>query len=282
MALVLIDSLSLAGNPAKPNDDAWGHIEDAAVVMDGATGVGENLLPGESDAAWLARFGSRRILAHLRDENPPKEALRHALADAEKSFLGLRRRAPTERHEIPYASMMLVVLREADLEALWFGDCAALVKRPDEPIQIVGEAFERRSAESANVAALAAAKGLSPAGKGNRAEYLPALRASRNRMNTGKGGWCFGPDPSAADHVSAQTVSAPKDTLVLLASDGFLALASDYGAYDADGLVATAASGGLEGLATELRAIEADDPEGSKFPRFKTSDDATAVLLRVA
>jgi hypothetical protein len=30
-----------------------------------------------------------------------------------------------------------------------------------------------------------------------------------------------------------------------------------------------------------LRAIEDKDPEGRKFPRFKKSDDATAVLLRL-
>ena len=32
----------------------------------------------------------------------------------------------------------------------------------------------------------------------------------------------------------------------------------------------------------ELRAIEAGDAVGDKFPRFKKSDDATALLLRIA
>ena len=73
-----------------------------------------------------------------------------------------------------------------------------------------------------------------------------------------------------------------KDALVLIASDGFLALVSDYGAYDMQGLMAAVAEKGLAALGEELRAIEDHDPLGEKFPRFKKSDDATAILLRVA
>ena len=47
------------------------------------------------------------------------------------------------------------------------------------------------------------------------------------------------------------------------------------------GLIATAQSHGLTVLGEELRLIEAGDPEGHEFPRFKKSDDATALLLRV-
>jgi len=38
---------------------------------------------------------------------------------------------------------------------------------------------------------------------------------------------------------------------------------------------------GLAALGEELRAIEAGDSGGDKFPRFKKSDDATALLLRL-
>jgi hypothetical protein len=47
-------------------------------------------------------------------------------------------------------------------------------------------------------------------------------------------------------------------------------------------LFAAAEGRGLAALAGELRSIEAADPEGVRFPRFKRSDDATALLLRVA
>lgn len=278
MALEFVDVLTLSGNPAKPNEDSFGHIEDAAVVFDGATGLGEQLMPGDSDAAWLSQFGARRLMAHIRAKRP-KDAIRAAMADAENSFKGLRWRAPTATYENPFASMMLIAAGERGIEAYWFGDCGLLVKR--DRVEVVGDAFDRRAMEAARVKMLADARGLAPAAGLNLPEYLPSLRKARNRVNTETGGWLFGPDPRAADHVAQAEIEAPAGTHLLLASDGFLALATDYGRYDADGLMDAALSKGLAALGEELRAIEESDPEGRKFARLKKSDDATALLLRV-
>jgi len=280
MPFEVLDSLSIPGDPAKANEDAFATEKNAAVVFDGATGLGENLLPGSSDAAWIAHFGARRLMAHLRDGETPYKALRLTLADTEKSFVGLRRRPPKEKYEIPCASMMLVSAVEAGFEALWFGDCGALVLRPGEPLEIVGETFDKRAAEASRAAALSNEKGIAPAAGLSRAEFLPHIRASRNKVNTGKSGWLFSPDARAADHVARKHFAAPAGTLMLLASDGFLALASDYGATDAQGLVEAARDKGLRQLGEQIRALEADDGDGRRFPRFKKSDDATALLLK--
>jgi hypothetical protein len=114
----------------------------------------------------------------------------------------------------------------------------------------------------------------------NRPEIEPLLRAARNRINSVRN-WLFSPDPRAAGHVTHRTAMLEDGALVLIASDGFLALTTDYGAYDMPGLMAAAKSKGLAALGEELRAIEITDPLGEKFSRFKKSDDATAVLLRV-
>lgn len=281
MAFSILDTLSIPGNPAKPNDDALAHFERAAVVMDGATGLGETLLPGESDAAWVARFGANRLMSHLKDGTAAQVALKSALEDAERSFNGLARRKPRETYEIPFASMMLAVESASGFDALWFGDCAALVKRGGEDAVIVGEAFDKKSAERNGAARLAAKTGLAPAAGVNRPEFLPALRRARNRLNTEGGSWVFGPDPRAAEHAGFARVAAPAGTHVLIGSDGFLALVSEYDAYDVEGLITAALSKGLTALGEELRAIEEADPEGHKYPRFKKSDDATALLLTV-
>jgi hypothetical protein len=281
MRFDVLDMLSLPGNPAKPNDDAFCHSETLAAVFDGATGLGEQLLPVDSDAAWIARRGAEGLILHEAPHLAPREILSRAAFDAEKQFHELRLRAPAETYEIPFASMMFVSAHAGRMEALWFGDCAVLVKPPGVPARIVGDALDKRAAEAARVAKLAAAKNLSPAAGVNRAEYLPALRAARNRMNTVEGSWAFSPDARCADHVQSAVFAAPRDTNMLLVSDGFLALASDYRRYDADTLLEAAASKGLRALYDELRAIENADPEGRKYPRFKKSDDATALLVKV-
>ena len=280
MSLMLLDSISLPGDAAKPNEDAFGHDARAAVVLDGATPLGDGVMPGPSDAAWIAQFGARRLLAHLREGEGARKAVRGALADAQKSFEALRRHPPEEMWQTPCASMMLAVPGEGHVEFLSFGDCAALLQPEGGAVTVVGETFDKRAAEASRAQAIAKEKKLSPATGLHRPEFLDALRATRNRVNSGNY-WLFSPDVKAASHAMRRVVKAAPGAHLLLASDGFLALASDYGAYGADSLMRAALEKGLTALGEQLRAIEAGDAGGDKFPRFKKSDDATALLLRL-
>jgi hypothetical protein len=303
MTLLLLDSLSLPGDPAKPNEDAFAQGDHAALVLDGATPLGDPLMPGPSDAAWLAQFGARRLMAHLSEGDAPKDALTNTLTDAAKSFEALRRHPVREKWQTPCASLMLATQTQASLphvrstdgggarstdqvrgaegviEFLWFGDCTALLQHGDG-CAIIGDAFERRGLEAYSARRQAQEKNLKPAPDLNRAALLDGMRATRGRINSGKN-WLFSPEPRAAAHVSRQLVKAPAGALLLIASDGFLALATDYGAYDEMGLVTAAKTKTLAALGAELRAIESADPMGEKFARFKKSDDATALLLEI-
>src|SRR5471030_1851063 len=177
MTLVLLESLSLPGDPAKANEDAFASSSTAALVLDGATPLGDPLMPGPSDAAWLAQFGSRRLMAHLKDGDAPKDALAHTLADAAKSFAALRRRPVREKWETPCASLMMVAENSAGLECLWFGDCTALVQH-NNACTIIGDGFDRRGQESASARRLTREKNLAPAPDLNRAAMLDTMRAS--------------------------------------------------------------------------------------------------------
>jgi serine/threonine protein phosphatase PrpC len=278
----ILDSLSLPGTIDKANEDAFAHTPHLAVVFDGATPLGESLLPGPSDAQWIARFAARRLTAHAEDsEGAPRDWLRAAAADAQKSFTALRYRAPREVYETPLASMIAAALHADEMEALWFGDCALLLRDPSDAVDFIGDTLTKRDAERARVQRLSRESARGPAAPGVRSVFLPSLRAARNSVNTSKGGWAFTPDPACAEHAKSAHIPVAPGTVALLASDGFLALISDYEAYDARALLAAAQSHGLRALGTELRTVESEDPEGSAYPRFKKSDDATALLLRV-
>jgi hypothetical protein len=301
--LRLLDSLSLPGDAAKPNEDSFAHGDAAALVMDGATMLGDPLMPGPSDAAWIATFGARRLMAHLQDQEP-KKALRSAMADAEKSFNALRLRDVEAPWQMPCASVMLVAEAQVHLplsaqrdkgevavagsrasegrrglEFMWLGDCGAIIAQGDA-VTVVGETIARRSEESARAAKIAREKKVSSAAPGVRAQFMDHLRAARGRVNSGDY-WLFTPDKRAAAHAKRKIVKAEPGALLLLASDGFLALAANYGAYDAVGLIAAAKAKGLAVLGQEVRAIEDADAAGDKFARFKKSDDATALLLEI-
>jgi hypothetical protein len=95
------------------------------------------------------------------------------------------------------------------------------------------------------------------------------------------GYWTFCIDPACADQARSWSFALTRPAHVLLMSDGFAALTDRYGAYDGVGLVRAAIEKGLQELGRELRAIEAADAGGALHPRFKRSDDATALLLRL-
>ena len=100
-------------------------------------------------------------------------------------------------------------------------------------------------------------------------------------MNSGNH-WLFTPEPKAAAHAGRRVMKVGPGAHLLLATDGFLALASDYGVYGPDSLMAAALDKGLGPLGEELRAIENADAGGDRYARFKKSDDCTALLLRLA
>lgn len=276
-----IGALSVPGNPQKPNEDSYGITPRAACVFDGATGLGELLMPGKSDAQWIANFAARRFCAHAEaGQGAIRDWLRLAAEDAERSFVALRRRPPRENYETPCASAVMIALDGNFLHILWFGDCALLLRGPDGGFTFIGDTLSKKESERARVEKASRTFKHRPADTILRDEFLPGLRASRNLVNTGDD-WLLAPDPACAGHAKSANFEIAAGTILLLASDGLLALASDYQRYSPDELLAAVQQKGLQQIADELRAIELADPAGMKYPRFKTTDDATGLLLRV-
>lgn len=278
----LIQSLSLPGRPEKPNEDAWGFCANAVCVFDGATALSEPLMPGRSDAQWIANFAARRLCAHAQHgETAARDWLRATAADAETSFRALRTRPPRENYETPFASAVIAGVKDDLLGMLWFGDCAALLRDVKGEFLLFGDTLNKRETERGRVEKLSRDSERGPAEPAVREEFLPALRVSRNFVNTGEE-WLFAPDTACAAHAKSAEARVAAGTIVLLASDGFLALMSDYGRYTPEQLYQAAQTAGLEKLGQELRAVEAADARGLAFPRFKSSDDATAIVVRVS
>lgn len=281
MKFELLDAVSSGGNPIKANDDAWMAASQIAAVIDGATSLNDPIMPGTSDAAWFAHLVAERLTMN-QDSGSARAALRAAVGDLETAFISQRSRSPVATHEIPCASLMLIApAGEAKITALSFGDCSAIVRYQDGSVLTIGDALAKRAIEASEVAKLAEDAGVDPASPSTRAEFLPSLRASRNRYNQGQGVWILAPDTRCVDHAKQTDFSAPIGTTILLASDGFTALISDYGAYDAAALIDVAIANGLSSVMAELRHIESSDPTGKQYARYKTSDDATAVLVKI-
>lgn len=269
--LDLVQSISIAGDHARANDDRAGASATRAWVVDGATDLGPaGLMGGQAGAAWLAARADRAFAAAL--PGPLDAVVTGVFADLASAFQVERRRDPLGRWELPSAAFLAVAVSGDSLEIAWLADCACLLVRGNEVIRLGPQPsdHETRAATAALADGMHLEAGLQPPA------LLARARASRERPDRR----VLGVEPAhAADVHHARIRVRAGDELVLM-TDGLAALIDDYG-MTADAFAALLPTQGLHGLVARLRAIEADDAAGTLYPRFKASDDATGLWLRL-
>ncbi|MQQ08918.1 hypothetical protein GFB49_10670 [Epibacterium sp. SM1979] len=267
-----LQSISLNGKIDTPNDDRVGSSAQRAWVVDGATDLGEpGLLGSQGGAAWLSTAAS---LGFSTVTGADVNATCHAMFDfVADRFEAERQRPVVAAWELPKAAFAVVQLVQDQLEAAWAADCPVLLAHQDGVDWAT--AAPNTSVEVADAAALGIGTSGAPVLEG---AVLEDRRQQRMRPNH----TALSPDADASARITQikKRLVRPGDE-VLVMSDGFSALVSDYAAYDAAGLMAALRVKGLAQLAEEIREIETADAACTRFPRFKTSDDATAIWLRV-
>ena len=276
--LTFIEAISLAGDRKKPNDDAYGFAGARAWVLDGATDMhGAPLTGWATDASWIAHFANRRL--HAADLGADmREVIRDVSTQAAAAFSSLSKGAAFEKWQSPISSLLMIEETPDGVRGLDLGDSRVFALDVVDAVHAAGGVIGGRDEEAD------AASKQTDADKPllERTATIDMLRRNRARLNKPGAPWTFGIDPACADHARTWAFELPRPAQILLMTDGFAVLADQYGAYDQAGLVRAVTERGLQELGRELRAIEAADAGGAKHPRFKASDDATALLLRLS
>ncbi|MBI3270674.1 MAG: hypothetical protein HYZ53_16845 [Planctomycetes bacterium] len=258
-----------------------GWTERSVWVLDGATGLSpDRLLPGPSDAAWFVQEMDSAFRELDPDPTPDlRERIERAIRIVADRFVRFAVRPARERYELPSASMAFLRLEGTQAVCAVLGDCRMLVEgqgRP--PLELGGgplEALDRRVLEEVRRSRESGSAEPHQAS----AVALPLLREHRAKMNTPEGYWALSLDVSAAAHLSLARVDLQPSAGALLASDGFYRLVDTFHAFGPEDLLREVRVRGLEKSFERLRMLEAQDPECRTFPRFKMSDDATAVVV---
>ncbi|UBM27342.1 protein phosphatase 2C domain-containing protein [Pseudomonas sp. p1(2021b)] len=266
----LIQSLSLAGKADVPNDDRIGCADRHAWVIDGATDLGPPGLLGErGGAAWLAASAQR---AFAMATGPLQSVCEQVFDDLARAYARDRQREPIAGWELPRAAFAAVALEGDELVCAHLADCVVLHRSAS------GIAF--LTPEPDREAERAEARALGP-GTGAHGVRTPAVIADR-RIARERPKAVLGVDAPLAKAGTRYTRApvARGDDLVLM-SDGFAALFDTYDACTPDTFMARLLDQGLDALAQVLRRIEHEDAACLRYPRFKMSDDASALWLRV-
>lgn len=285
MRLEILDSITDPAKPGAENEDRIGWNATAAFVIDGATGLGDPVIaPPASDAAWIAEWARERMAAELAPDRCLRDVVRRLSAAARARFFAAAD-PDIERYRHPSASFQSLRLTEAGLEIAGLGDCSLFLRDGAGLLTRHSGLRAGRSGEQSSARmALDRLGGLDAGGEGFRdPETLAALRASRARHNTEGGVWTLGIHPDAGAHIRIERPAVQLPALGLLCSDGFADIVDNYALHGAAALIDRAERDGLQALLNEIRRIERDiDPQGRQFPRYKRSDDASAILVRVS
>ncbi|WP_112664210.1 protein phosphatase 2C domain-containing protein [Microvirga flavescens] len=279
----VLDELSWPGSPTKSNEDSCGASADWAWVIDTSIFPGTPpVMNKESDATWLATFVSERLSDLAPNAENGVDLLRHVMEEARTVFFA---QAPEERREDfltwPVGAMTLVHRQGKRLDVWTFGDTVAYLRHPDGRVEALGDTPDLRKFEVAKAREFLEATGATPATITQMPLFQNWLAERRQRQKKSAGLSLLGLDPSAADRLRHETASCEDGTVILLGSDGFAALIDLYEDFSPAELIQAALTTGLEPLAARAREIETQvDPDGKRYPRFKVSDDTTALLLR--
>lgn len=282
--LRILDSLSDPGSAARRNEDTAGGNASCAFVIDGATGLGGRpLLDTASDAAWLATFAAQVFEADIGMANPIADVVRNLNARVRQKIDETAHGETIEAWALPTASFQLVRMEGRELAVYSLGDCRLFLAGADGRAFEINGDYSKAESEGAR-RAVAQAGGLAAwRSLAEEPVVREALRRSRARHNQAGGSvWTLGSAAEAAAHLAIRQFSPALPARGLLCTDGFSALVDKYGRYDGAGLIQAASERGLAALMSELRQIEREeDPDGQRYPRFKVSDDATALLFEI-
>lgn len=284
-AIRVIEQISMEGDSAVPNEDIADHSKLAAWTMDGATGlVTKRLLPGPTDACWLVSQYNMLLQAQADSLDVDTFGLFVKCIDyVVQQFETQRLRNPEARFELPSAGIAFVRVAQQRLEYARLGDCRAIFMLPDGAV--VSTARSRlHELDERVIAKMGALRRADPARSfaDLRAAIQSDLQMHRNLLNMQGGYWALGTAPEAARHLETRSFSLHPGEKIrgLLVTDGFYRLVDTFGIFQDDAaLIAACHAQGLRPLLHQLRELEEADAECIFHPRFKVSDDATALLF---
>ncbi len=273
-----LDRLSLTGS--RVNEDGAGLRGHFAWIIDGATGLSDDrLTSGGSDAAWLSALLDEGLAA-LSGAGNTDDLLRSLEAHIRSAFGDETAHVPdVSDHHTPSACLGLIDVTPGEggllrLQGRFLGDVIALV--PSE-LGITRWSDERAKPFERKTLAALGARGHEP-GRIPEAVRRQILE-NRTRLNRPDGYWVVNPRRSWAGQELRFEAQVRPGAPIVLATDGFMRLVDVFEAYSDGELYGRLATGRGRDLMQELRERERGDLMAGAYPRVKTHDDATFLVI---
>ncbi|WP_405627455.1 integrase [Streptomyces sp. NBC_00016] len=262
---------SLPAEPGRENEDFAAAAAGAAVLLDGA-GVAGAETGCTHGIAWFSSTLGGLLLSAITAH--PARSLVDCLADSIRVVRSLHEGSCDLTYRASPTSTVVAVRASAGaLDYLVLGDSTLLLADQDGKTTAVTDQRLDEVGKRLRGPVDQLPTG-SPEHAAALALYRDALTGLRNRPG---GFWIAGPDPQAAEHALSGAVPLESLASVTLLSDGATRLVDSFELATWGGMLTVLSSTGPDELIRQVRAAEADDSEGQRWPRGKARDDATVL-----
>ncbi len=243
---------------------------DAVVLLDGAgtpAGSESGCIHG---VTWFVRQLGSALLSSLMgsDDSDPAGCLAASIAAVRSLHADT---CDLSHPGSPSATVVALRERKSIIQYAVLADSVLLLSLSDG-LRVVTDAREVQVGKQFRTEMDATPNGTPDHDKALR-NYIEKLRAHRNRPG---GFGVASAEPDAAAEALTGTVPCHQLRAAALLSDGASRLVDRFGLVTWDDALRTLATAGPSELLRQVRAAENGDLEGSRWPRGKVHDDATA------
>lgn len=243
-----------------PNEDWFFAVPELVIVLDGATARTDTGC--SHGTAWY----TRQLGGALIESGG-------ALDIAIRQVAGRHPECDLSHPATPAAAVAVLRTAGRALEYLVLGDVTVLLDGADGLEVVVDDRVaatavpERRDADRFAIGS-----------SGKQSALVRMKHAELAVRNTAGGYWIAAADPDVARYARTGRVALARLRRFAVLTDGAAQLVEPFGLVDWAGLLDLLGSAGPGEAIRRLRAAEATDPEGRRWPRNKRSDDATIVF----
>ncbi|HEV2637237.1 MAG TPA: protein phosphatase 2C domain-containing protein [Actinocrinis sp.] len=257
-----------------PNEDAAAASTDLLVVLDGLTSppsLGTGCAHG---TPWYVRHLAARLIE--RASVRQGAGLAGILAEAIDAVGTEHRGCDLAHPGTPSATVGLLRAGADTVDYLVLADCTALIDSGGH-VEAVTDPRAEQMEPGLQSAVLTA-----PLASAQRAAALDAwITVQRGYRNQPGGYWIAGSVPEAADHALTGTRPTAEVRSAAVMSDGASRYSDTFALGDWTEALA-AIDHSPSAVIARVRACEHEDAQCVRWPRFKTSDDATIAFWRPA
>lgn len=256
---------------AAPNEDWVAGTPTLAVVLDGLSTAGLDTGCRHGVPWYVTHLGSQLVGA-LAD---PETSLTAGLASALEQVAALHPECDLGNPGTPSATVAILRERPGFLDHLVLAD---------SPIVLEGAGGCTVHTDLRVDGVLPELRAEVEQYETHTAEHREALRRlvteQRQTRNTPTGYWVAASDAEAAAHAVVGSTPTEDVQAAVVLSDGASRLVTEYGMATWSEVFTTLRTDGPQELIATVRKVEATDPTGRRWPRYKSGDDAAVAFCQ--